>query len=97
MIPAAGVVISDKQLTEYVPLFKTNDDQVTTGYSMDGIAKIGLLKMDFLGLRNLTVIDKAVKLIQKTRNVEVDINNIFLKFCCQGNRYLICYTGKVNT
>ncbi len=75
-IHAAGVVISDKPLTEYVPLFKTSDDQVTTGYSMDGIAKIGLLKMDFLGLRTLTVIDHTVKLTKKTRGVEIDIDKI---------------------
>jgi len=73
---AAGVVISDKPLTEYVPLFKTSDGQITTGFSMDGIAKIGLLKMDFLGLRTLTVISEAVKLIKKTRGIEIDINKI---------------------
>jgi len=73
---AAGVVISDKPLTEYVPLFKTSDGQITTGYDMDGIAKIGLLKMDFLGLRTLTVISETCKLIQKTRGIEVDINKI---------------------
>jgi len=75
-IHAAGVVIADKPLTEYVPLFKSSDDQVTTGYSMDGIAKIGLLKMDFLGLRTLTVISESVKLIKKTRGVELDIDKI---------------------
>lgn len=73
---AAGVVISDRPLTEYVPLFKTSDDQITTGFSMDGIAKIGLLKMDFLGLRTLTVIDEAVKLIKRTRGADIDINNV---------------------
>jgi len=75
---AAGVVISDKPLTEYVPLFKTSDDQITTGFSMDGIAKIGLLKMDFLGLRTLTVISEAVKLIKKTRNIVLDIDRVQL-------------------
>lgn len=75
-IHAAGVVISDKPLNEYVPLFKSTDGQVTTGYSMDGIAKIGLLKMDFLGLRNLTVIDKAIKWIKKTRGIDLDISKI---------------------
>jgi len=73
---AAGVVISDKPLTEYVPLFKTSDGQITTGYDMDGIAKIGLLKIDFLGLRTLTVISETCKLIKKTRGLEVDINQI---------------------
>jgi len=75
---AAGVVISDKPLTEYVPLFKTSDDQITTGYSMDGIAKIGLLKMDFLGLRTLTVLSEAVKLIKKTRGLDIDIDKVTL-------------------
>ena len=73
---AAGVVISDKPLTEYVPLCKGTDGQITTGYDMDGVSKIGLLKMDFLGLRTLTVIDEAIKLIQRTRGVKVDIENI---------------------
>ncbi len=73
---AAGVVISDKPLTEYVALFKSNEDQIITGLDMDGIAKIGLLKMDFLGLRTLTVISEAVKLIKKTRNIGLDIAKI---------------------
>ncbi|MCC6758849.1 MAG: DNA polymerase III subunit alpha, partial [Candidatus Omnitrophica bacterium] len=75
-IHAAGVVISDKPLNEYVPLFRSTDGQTTTGYSMDGIAKIGLLKMDFLGLRNLTVLDKAVKWIKKTRGIDLDLSKL---------------------
>jgi len=75
-IHAAGVVISDKPLTEYVPLFKSSDDQITTGFSMDGIAKIGLLKMDFLGLRTLTVISQAVKLIKRLHGINIDIDKI---------------------
>jgi DNA polymerase III subunit alpha len=75
-VHAAGVVIADKPLNEYVPLFKTSDGQITTGYSMNAIAKIGLLKMDFLGLRTLTVIDKALKLIEKNHNVKIDIAKI---------------------
>jgi DNA polymerase-3 subunit alpha len=75
-IHAAGVVISDRPLNEYVPLFKSTDGQITTGYSMDGIAKIGLLKMDFLGLRNLTVLDKALKWIKKTRGIDVDFSKM---------------------
>ena len=74
---AAGVVISDKPLSEHIPLYKASDDvQVTTGYPMGSLEKIGLLKMDFLGLRTLTVISEAVKLIKKTRGVDVDIDNI---------------------
>lgn len=77
-VHAAGVVISDKPLTEHVPLFKTSDDQITTGYDMNGIAKIGLLKMDFLGLKTLTVIDKTVKLVKTIKGVDVDVNNASL-------------------
>ncbi|MDO8580417.1 MAG: DNA polymerase III subunit alpha, partial [Candidatus Omnitrophota bacterium] len=75
-VHAAGVVIADKPLTEYVPLFKSSDGQITTGFSMNGIAKIGLLKMDFLGLRTLTVISEAVKLIKKIHGVDIDIAKI---------------------
>lgn len=73
---AAGVVISDKPLTDYLPLFKTSDDQITTGFSMDGVSKIGLLKMDFLGLRTLTVISEAVKIIKRTHNIDLDMSKI---------------------
>ncbi|MBI5415524.1 MAG: DNA polymerase III subunit alpha, partial [Candidatus Omnitrophica bacterium] len=73
---AAGVVIADKPLNEYVPLFKTSDDQIVTGFAMNAIAKIGLLKMDFLGLRTLTVISQAVELIKKIHGVEMDIARI---------------------
>jgi len=75
-IHAAGVVIADKALDNYAPLFKTGDGQVTTGYSMGILEKIGLLKVDFLGLRTLTVIDQAVKLIKETRAKDIDIRNI---------------------
>lgn len=61
---AAGVLITDKPVTEYVPLAK-NDDVVVTQFTMTAIEELGLLKMDFLGLRNLSVIDNAQKLIQK--------------------------------
>jgi DNA polymerase-3 subunit alpha len=73
-IHAAGVVISDKPLTDYVPLFKSADGQITTGFDMEGISKIGLLKMDFLGLRTLTVISEAVKLIKQHRGIDIDID-----------------------
>ncbi len=61
---AAGVVITDRPVMEYVPLAK-NDDAVVTQFTKDAIEELGLLKMDFLGLRNLSVIDNARKLIQK--------------------------------
>ncbi|MBU2541309.1 MAG: DNA polymerase III subunit alpha [Candidatus Omnitrophica bacterium] len=72
---AAGVVISDKPLNEYVPLFQA-EGQLTTGYSMNAVAKIGLLKMDFLGLRTLTVIEQAVKIIKKRHNIDIKIHEI---------------------
>ena len=73
---AAGVVIADGDLSNYVPLFKTSDDQVTTGYAMEALEKIGLLKMDFLGLRTLTVIEEASKLIGEGRQTPFDIEEI---------------------
>ncbi|MCK5213800.1 MAG: DNA polymerase III subunit alpha [Candidatus Omnitrophica bacterium] len=75
-IHAAGVVIGDLPLTEYVPLFKSSDGQVTTGFSMDGIAKMGLLKMDFLGLRTLTVVSRTVNWVKKTRDIDIKIDKI---------------------
>ncbi len=73
---AAGVVIADGDLTNHVPLFKTSDDQITTGFAMDALEKIGLLKMDFLGLRTLTVIDETAKLIREHRKIPFDIETI---------------------
>ncbi len=61
---AAGVIISDRPVSDYVPLAK-NDEQVVTQFTMTTLEELGLLKMDFLGLRNLTVISDAVKLIQQ--------------------------------
>ena len=75
-IHAAGVVISDKPLTEHVPLFKSSDGQVTTAFDMDGISKIGLLKMDFLGLRTLTVIEDSLKLIRQHKGIKIDIDKL---------------------
>jgi DNA polymerase-3 subunit alpha len=75
-IHAAGVLIADKPLNCYMPLFKTQDDQITTGYSMSVLEKIGLLKVDFLGLRTLTVIDQAVKIIKEAQGKEININTI---------------------
>lgn len=65
-VHAAGVVITAEPLVEHVPLYKPGDDQVVTQFDMDQLKEIGLLKMDFLGLRTLTVIDWAVKEIRRT-------------------------------
>jgi DNA polymerase-3 subunit alpha len=72
---AAGVVISPQPLQEMVPLYKSNKDEITTQYAMDDLEKIGLLKMDFLGLTTLTVIDDCVKLIEATRGEKLDLEN----------------------
>ncbi len=74
---AAGVVIADGDLTDYVPLYKSSSGDITSQYDMKGLEDLGLLKMDFLGLRNLTVIDKTKKLINKN-NKNLDIDNISL-------------------
>ncbi len=73
---AAGVVIADGDLTQYVPLYKTSEGQVSTGYAMESLEKIGLLKMDFLGLRTLTVIDEASKLVREYHEPAFDIEKI---------------------
>ncbi|HEX2777325.1 MAG TPA: DNA polymerase III subunit alpha, partial [Candidatus Acidoferrales bacterium] len=70
---AAGVVISPQPLTEIVPLYKSSKDEVTTQYDMNALGRIGLLKMDFLGLTTLTVLDDAVKMIKKNRGVDFDL------------------------
>lgn len=75
-VHAAGVVIADKPLVNYSPLFKTSDGQITTGFSMDVLEKIGLLKMDFLGLRTLTVINQAIKIIMERRGKDILIEEI---------------------
>ncbi len=72
---AAGVVIAPGELTDYVPLYKSNTNDITSQYDMKGLEDLGLLKMDFLGLRNLTVIDKANKLIQKKNNY-IDLDKL---------------------
>ncbi len=73
---AAGVAIADKPLTSYMPLFKTSEGQISTGYSMDALEKIGVLKIDMLGLRTLTVISEALKIIKRTRSLDVDIDHL---------------------
>ncbi len=71
---AAGVLISKEEVTEYVPLSR-NKDIITTQFNMIELEELGLLKMDFLGLRTLTVIRDAIELIEKDHNVRVDFNN----------------------
>ncbi len=73
---AAGVVISAGPLTEYTPLCRFGDGGVNTQYDMDSIERIGLLKMDFLGLRNLTVMENAVREIRRTVDPAFDLAKI---------------------
>ncbi len=73
---AAGVVISQKPMEEYVPLCLGIDGMITTQFTMTTIEELGLLKMDFLGLRTLTVILNAVKLAEKNHGVSLDIDHI---------------------
>jgi DNA polymerase-3 subunit alpha len=75
-VHAAGVVISPAPLKELVPLYKTNKDEIVTQYDMVGLEKLGLLKMDFLGLTTLTIIEDALKLIRKHRGKALRIEDI---------------------
>ncbi|SOC36573.1 DNA polymerase III subunit alpha [Ureibacillus acetophenoni] len=73
---AAGVILSPVPLVEVVPIEKGHDDIYLTQWSMQEVEKQGLLKMDFLGLRNLTILEQIRKSIQYTEHVEIDFNNI---------------------
>src|SRR5450755_1196257 len=75
-VHAAGVVISPLPLRDIVPLYKTNKDEIVTQYDMVGLEKLGLLKMDFLGLTTLTIIADALKLIEKHRGVKLTVEEI---------------------
>ena len=75
-IHAAGVVISAEDLYNYTPIQREGDSDIVTQYKMEDVQEIGLLKMDFLGLRTLSLIDKALFLIKKTINIDIDINKI---------------------
>ena len=75
-IHAAAVVISDQPLTEYLPLQQKGDAELVTQFDMNDVAKLGLLKMDFLGLRNLDVIEAALEIIEKTDGVCIEIDQL---------------------
>lgn len=78
-VHAAGVVISSDPLDEIVPLQKNNDGSVITQYFMEDLETLGLLKMDFLGLKNLTMIQKTLELVQKNHQVEIDLDHLTLE------------------
>lgn len=73
---AAGVVICSKPVEEYVPIQLTQDGFIQTQYEKDQVEQLGLLKMDLLGLRNLTVIHDALEMIRENRGIDLDINKI---------------------
>ncbi len=73
---AAGVVIAPKPLMELIPLQKTNKDEITTQYSMKDLESIGLLKMDFLALATLTVIDSTVRRVREEKEIDLDLSSI---------------------
>ena len=75
-VHAAGVVIAPQPLTELVPVTRTKDEAIVTSYDMKAVEKMGLLKMDFLGLTTLTVIDDCLKLIKSNRGETVDMATI---------------------
>ncbi len=72
---AAGVVICSEPIVNYMPL-QTNDEVLTTQFVKDTVEELGLLKMDFLGLRNLTVINNAIEIIEKTRGIKIDLSGL---------------------
>ncbi|MBW1731490.1 MAG: DNA polymerase III subunit alpha [Deltaproteobacteria bacterium] len=87
---ASGVVISDRPLVEYLPLYKGPRDEIMTQFTMDRIEQLGLIKFDFLGLRTLTVIKHTLDLIEKTLGHKLDMDKIPLddeatyQLCCDG-------------
>ena len=88
---AAGIVITDRPVSDYVPL-ATNDESVVTQFTMTTIEELGLLKMDFLGLRTLTVINDCVKMVQR-KNPKFDIENIDFN---DQNVYSLFTSGKTD-
>ena len=75
-IHAAGIIISNQPLDNIIPLLKSSNGIYTTGYSMEYLEELGLLKMDFLGLKNLTLIMNIIDSIKQTEKIEIDFNNI---------------------
>src|ERR1035438_2210089 len=75
---AAGGGVSARPPTYIVPIYKTNRDEITTQYDMNALERIGLLKMDFLGLTTLTVLNDTVNMIEQNRGLKVDLDNLLL-------------------
>jgi DNA polymerase-3 subunit alpha len=92
-VHAAGVVIAPRPLTEFVPLYKSSKDEIVTQWAMKEVERVGLLKMDFLGLSTLTLIRDALDEIRRTEGIDLDIDAIPLddpktyKLFCEGQTY----------
>jgi DNA polymerase III subunit alpha len=92
-VHAAGVVIAPRPLTEFVPLYKSQKDEIVTQWAMKEVERVGLLKMDFLGLSTLTLIQDALDEIKRTEGITVDIDAIPLddrktfQLFCDGQTY----------
>ncbi len=92
-VHAAGVVIAPQPLTEFVPLYKSQKDEIVTQWAMKEIERVGLLKMDFLGLSTLTLIRDALDEIKRTEGIDLDIDAIPLddektyRLFCEGHTY----------
>lgn len=91
---AAGVVISQKAMDEYVPLSRASDGTITTQFIMTTIEELGLLKMDFLGLRTLTVIKDAAKLVERNYGKKIDVDHIDYRGEVSGGQTIIDYNDE---
>jgi len=88
---ACGVVIADRPLVEYLPLYRGHKGEIMAQFTMERIEKLGLIKFDFLGLKTLTVIKEALRLIQKTTGETIDLGKISLT---DEAPYQLCSEGK---
>ena len=92
-VHAAGVVIAPGPITDYAPLYKSSRDEITTQWAMKEVERVGLLKMDFLGLSTLTLIQDALAEIKRTEGFDLDIDAIPLddpktyQLFCDGQTY----------
>ena len=75
-VHASGVLVTKEEVTKYTPLAKASDGTITTQYEGNTVSDMGLLKIDFLGLKTLTVIDNTIKTVKQTRGIDIDIDNI---------------------
>ncbi len=78
-VHAAGVVITPEILTNFIPLARSKEGDITTQYEMGQVENLGLLKMDFLGLKTLTIIDQTIKLTEQTRKTKTDLQKLSLE------------------